>query len=131
MYFQLFAIYLEIPGRRNYNQRQTEIWCWREISGSQASLGREAKIGSQREVSLVTVVGNSYYNLSYSIDKDGLWQKACLVPLKDGPWLSGTETSHLKGSLDSIYGVCFSDRYDFVHGVSSTGFCQRNCLLHL
>lgn len=33
VYFQLFAVYLEIPGRRNYKHWQTQIWReLREIS---------------------------------------------------------------------------------------------------
>ena len=48
----------------------------------------------------------------------------------------GTETGELKVPMDhvqyiSMNDVCVYIYTDLVHGVSSTGFCQRNCLLHL
>ena len=48
----------------------------------------------------------------------------------------GTETGELKVPMDhvqyiSMNDVCVYIYTDLVHGVSSTGFCQRNCLLQL
>ena len=77
VYFQLFAVYLEIPGRRNYNQWQTQIRCgernirqlsiwWEhsEINRHDAGIVLTRRLASHRRL-FFRVVDNSYYNLSY------------------------------------------------------------------